>query len=205
MSYLIFLISLFLIIIVSLDTNAQVFPVDSIVYNGDRNKNINIIIMGDGYLNSQLANFVNDSKNACDYFFTVTPFKEYKNYFNVYTIKVPSAESVTDHPRTAPDCPPETVHPLLFVNTYFNSTFDSYSIHRLLVPSDYTAVNNVIINNFPLYDLKSMLVNTLFYGGSGGSTATASLNQSSNEIILHEIGHSFANLADEYWAGDTYA
>jgi hypothetical protein len=50
-----------------------------------------------------------------------------------------------------------------------------------------------------------MLVNSTTYGGSGGWVATASLNEDSKEIALHELGHSFADLADEYWAGAQYA
>ena len=50
-----------------------------------------------------------------------------------------------------------------------------------------------------------MVVNTPYYGGSGGWLAVSSINEASNEIVVHEIGHSFANLADEYWAGDRYA
>jgi hypothetical protein len=50
-----------------------------------------------------------------------------------------------------------------------------------------------------------MLVNTPHYGGSGGFIATTSLNTNASEIAIHEIGHSFADLADEYYAGDQYA
>jgi hypothetical protein len=50
-----------------------------------------------------------------------------------------------------------------------------------------------------------MLVNTVYYGGSGGSTSIASLHSSTNELVLHESGHTFAALGDEYWVGEGYA
>ena len=50
-----------------------------------------------------------------------------------------------------------------------------------------------------------MLVNTIYYGGSGGSTSIASLHSATNELVMHESGHTFAALGDEYWAGDGYA
>ena len=59
--------------------------------------------------------------------------------------------------------------------------------------------------NFPEYDLAVILVNSPFYGGSGGNPTIATTSFSSNEIAIHEIGHTFVSLADEYWAGFQYA
>ncbi|WP_164123400.1 M64 family metallopeptidase [Sphingobacterium sp. xlx-130] len=50
-----------------------------------------------------------------------------------------------------------------------------------------------------------ILVNSPFYGGSGGTYATSTVNMASNEIAIHEIGHFFAKLGDKYWAGNQYA
>ena len=66
----------------------------------------------------------------------------------------------------------------MIADTYFNSTFDYYNIHRLLVPQDYTAIYNVLSENTPFYDQANIIVNTTYYGGSGGSFATASTNAS---------------------------
>ena len=82
---------------------------------------------------------------------------------------------------------------------------DYYQIHRLLVPTNSTAVYTALNNNFPNYDQVIILENTTHYGGSGGALATTSVHPSAPEIAIHEIGHSFAQLSDEYWAGDFYA
>ena len=193
------------VLLMPLIVKSQTYTIDTILYNGDPNKFINIVYLGDGYTTNELSSFTENTTNSTNYLFTIQPLSQYKNYFNVYTIKVNSAESGSDHPRTASDCPPESSHPLLNVNTHFNSTFDYFSIHRLLVATNNAAAFNVLLNNYPLYDNALMLVNTPYYGGSGGWLATASTNTSSNEILIHEIGHSFANLADEYWAGEVYA
>ncbi|RZM05420.1 MAG: peptidase M64, partial [Pedobacter sp.] len=63
----------------------------------------------------------------------------------------------------------------------------------------------MLANNLPDYDQAFIVVNSPYYGGSGGVYATSSTEASSTEIAIHEIGHSFAQLADEYWAGDSYA
>ncbi|MBY0426705.1 MAG: T9SS type A sorting domain-containing protein, partial [Cytophagales bacterium] len=85
------------------------------------------------------------------------------------------------------------------------STFDYGGIHRLLVPTNNANISNVLSTNFPNYDQVFIISNTPYYGGSGGQYATASANTLSNEIMAHETGHSFAYLADEYYAGDSYA
>ncbi|HLG36432.1 MAG TPA: M64 family metallopeptidase, partial [Bacteroidia bacterium] len=187
------------------EVSAQTFQVDTIWYSGSPDKYINLVFMGDGFQASEFATYALNVQSFTNYLFTTSPFMEYQKYFNVFAINVPSTESGADHPRTASDCPSATSQPVLFVNTYFNSTFDYGSIHRLLVPTNGSAINTVLLNNFPQYDQKLVLVNTPYYGGSGGSTATASLHSSSYEIMIHEMGHSFAGLADEYYAGDGYA
>jgi hypothetical protein len=63
----------------------------------------------------------------------------------------------------------------------------------------------VLSTHFPNYDQVLILSNTPYYGGSGGSYATSTLENSSPEITAHELGHSFGGLADEYYAGDAYA
>ncbi len=199
------IMNLLVVMLTSIGTKAQTFTVDTILYNGNTDKLINIVFMGDGYQTSEFSSFTENSQSASDYLFSISPFMEYKNYFNVFAVKTASAESGANHPRTAPDCPSASVHPLLSVDTYYNSTFDYFNIHRLLVAENNSAINNVLINNFPLYDLVIILVNTPYYGGSGGWVATASTHTSSNELVVHEIGHSYADLADEYWAGDRYA
>lgn len=183
---------------------SQTFDVETIYNSGDDEKRINLVILSDGYQESELAQFIVDATSFSDELFSQRPFLEYKNYFNVYAIKVPSNESGADHPGTATDVN-EPVHPVIDVDNYFGSTFDYANIHRLLVPVKTGVLNAVLANNFPLYDQVIILVNTPYYGGSGGQYATASLESSANEIAIHELGHSFSNLRDEYWAGNQYA
>lgn len=182
---------------------AQTFPVDTLLYNGNPNKFINIVFLGDGFQNAQLATFKTKAQDMMNYLFTTAPFQEYKNYFNVFAIKTPSAQSGANHPQTATDTVPDTFEPLAVVNNYFKSTFDYSQIHRLLVPN-YDSVNAVAVANFPLFKQNIILVNSNFYGGSGGAYATSSLEAQAAEIVVHEIGHSYAQLADEYYAGDGF-
>ncbi|MHA4844816.1 M64 family metallopeptidase [Flavitalea antarctica] len=189
---------------IALRAFAQVFPAEAVMNNGNRNNRINLVYLGDGYQASELETYLLNVKSLNDGMFAQTPFAQYKNYFNAYAIKVVSQESGAQHPGTAFDealVNGQPLQPVVFPNNFFKSTFDFGSLHRLLVPLDQTSVYNVLANNFPDYDQAFIMVNSPYYGGSGGVFATASTHPASAEIGIHEIGHSFASLADEYARG----
>lgn len=182
---------------------AQTFDVDTILYNGDPTKFINIVFMGDGYTASQQTDFIADVTSSSNYLFNQAPWKQYKGCFNVFAIKVISLESGAKHPGTANDCSSASV-PVSNPNNYFQSSFDNYGIHRLIIAQNSNLVYSVLAANFPNYDQALILVNSPYYGGSGGDYATLTTDAISNEVTVHELGHSFAGLADEYYAGDMY-
>jgi IgA Peptidase M64/Secretion system C-terminal sorting domain len=178
---------------------SQVFPVETIVDNGLPTKRVKLVFLSDGYTDEQLPQFITRVTDFKNNLFTQPPFSNYKNFFNVYAIKVPSVESGADHPGTATDITEDlAAHPALAVNTYFNTTFDYFNIHRLVVPQNGAAINNVLLANFPTYNQGFIFSNSPFYGGSGGTYATSTVEANSDEVSIHEIGHSFAFLADEY-------
>jgi hypothetical protein len=184
----------------------QVFQVDTLQYKGDINKYINFVIIGDGYTSEQQNNFITEANNLSRYLLTQTPWINYSNYFNIFAIKVVSSQSGTKHPNTASDC--DTASPLVPVSnptTYLGCTFDVYGIHRLVVPQNISNLAGVLAKNFPNYDQVFVIANSPYYGGSGGGTATSTTDLKSPEVSVHELGHSFAKLADEYYAGDNFA
>lgn len=170
--------------------------------------------MGDGYTSAQQSTFRNRADSVFNYFMTSSPYSRYRNYFNAFAIQVISAESGAKHPRTASDC--NTASPQVPISNpknYFGSTFDGYGIHRLVVPDSVWKVDSVLATHFPNYDLAIIMVNSPYYGGSGGSShlggtgypyITSTTAPASYEIALHESGHSFAGLLDEYWVGPQY-
>jgi hypothetical protein len=185
--------------------SAQVFDKQIIFENGPQEQHINLVFLPDGYLAGDMTKFVTDVNGIVNKIFDQSPFKEYKPYFNAYAILVPSNQSGARHPQTSPDSDCDPVPQVNSVDNYFGSTFDFGNIHRLLVPLNASKIGSVLADNYPLYDQAFVLVNSPHYGGSGGSVATASNNNSSSEVAIHEIGHSFAFLSDEYWAGPQYA
>ncbi len=185
---------------------SQTFEVVPYLENGDTDKRINFVYVSEGYTAAEFDQFIEDAEYIIGEQFEYSPYLEYKNFFNIYLIKVPSAESGTDHPQTSSDSDCQDV-PVMQNDTYFNSTFDAYGIHRLLTPGTwpYTLVTDVLMENTPYYDQAGVIVNTPYYGGSGGDYFTGSVHSSAVAIMTHESGHSFGELNDEYWAGSVYA
>lgn len=194
--------SLLLLFLGCFIANAQIFDVDTIQYKGDSDKFINFVIMGDGYTEAQQPVFINKATEFMTSLFNVIPWSNYKNYFNVFAIKVISNESGTKHPRTAADCGSSL--PISNPDTYFGCTFDAQNIHRLVVVQSNSRVMSVLAANIPNYDHAIILVNSSHYGGSGGTFAVSTTNAQGYEITAHELGHSFADLGDEYYAGDAF-
>jgi hypothetical protein len=92
---------------------SQSFDVDTLVYNGNTDKHINFVILGDGYTQNEISKFVTDATKFTNSFFSVTPYSKYEKFFNVFIIKVPSNQSGASHPGTAADevnnIPPQPV------------------------------------------------------------------------------------------------
>src|SRR5690349_16072570 len=150
----------------------QVFPTDTVVKKGALTKRINFVYLADGYLSSELNTFSTDVTSINNKLFLTTPFKEYINYFNIFQVRVPSAESGAKHAHSASDCPDVSVQPISDPKNYFGSKFDVGGIHRLLVPDSNAKINSVLASNLPNYDQAFIIAHSSFYGGSGGVYAT---------------------------------
>ncbi|MEO6190778.1 MAG: M64 family metallopeptidase [Saprospiraceae bacterium] len=179
---------------------------DTLQYSGVPDRYINLVILGDGYTLNQLDTFAQDARQLSEYLLTQKPFVNYKKYFNIFAIRVISNESGAKHPNTASDCQGLTsIYPITNPDTYFSCSFDIGNIHRLIVPLKSNKIGDILFKQMPLYDQIFIISNSPYYGGSGGSYACSTVHAASKEVTAHEIGHSFAGLSDEYYAGDGYA
>ncbi len=172
---------------------SQPFPVDTLQWSGPSDRRIDIVFFGDGYLAAQLDRFVVDAETVSEHLFSQSPFKEYRSYFNIVAIRTASQES-----GAAED-------PEMPIDNYFGSTFNTSGIERLLTATKSSNAQAILFDQYPFYDQAVLVVNDDKYGGSGGWWAVTSTHKEAPEIALHEIGHSFAGLADEYWAGEQFA
>ncbi len=179
-----------------MDSSAQ--PIRStILTNGPASNRVNIVLLSEGYQAHQLGKFLVDATNAVNHLLSAPPYQEYGSYFNAFAISVASTNSGSDHPNQG-----------VLKDTYFNSSYDSFGVSSVItIPPndrdpDYShgqgKVDALLQALAPEEDLVILLVNDLQYGGSGGTIMISSVHVSAREIVLHESGHTLADLTDEY-------
>lgn len=172
--------------------NIAGFKVDNILISGKPEKKVDIAILAEGYTAYEKNKFIDDVNRLINHFFEEPPFKTERNKFNIRTIFVASPESGTDMPREG-----------IFKNTFFNSTFNTFDLPRYLTSSDIKNIYDAA--SMVPYDQVFLLVNSERYGGGGFYnylSVCSSDNELSDNIFLHEFGHSFAGLGDEYYTSD---
>lgn len=172
-----------------IDENVLNIPVEKILYSGEPSHKIDIAILAEGYTADEMGKFVIDAQRLTDSLFAVAPFSQLKEYFNIYVLKTPSFESETDIPGEH-----------IYRNTLYNSTFFTFDIARYLTTSDMKTIHDMAAG-VP-YDQLYILVNSSRYGGGGFYnlvTVCTSDNKLSSKVFIHEFGHGFAGLGDEYY------
>ena len=183
------LILYYFLLITSCTASFSQATIQQLLNNGTNDEKINIVILSEGYRESELTKFITDANKVLDYIFKQVPFSDNKTYFNAFAISVASNESGSDKPASN-----------IYKDTYFNSTYNCNNIQRLicLEGDGMSKAFRHLVELIPDYDIPVMIVNDNEYGGSGGSLSIISNNPSSITAAVHEIGHSFASLADEY-------
>jgi hypothetical protein len=186
----------------AIPANAATPLFSTIVTNGPATNRVNLVIFSEGYTSAQLGQFLVDATNAANFFLGAQPYAEYSNFFNVFAIATNSAHFGSTHLIST-----------TYTNgyTYFNSTYDGTSDYIITIPPNPSDSTNShgqgkIISLLQLFlpatnnDLAALLINDPTPGGSDnyGTTAIASVNDTGDEILLHESGHTLGNLGDEY-------
>lgn len=149
---------------------------------------IHIAYLAEGYKQEEMGLFIKDAQTATDALFAHEPFKSKKDKFNIIAVKSDSEESGTSEPSKG-----------IWKNTALSSHFDTFYSDRYLTTLHLKDVHNWLAGT--PYEHIIILVNTEKYGG-GGILNSYNLSMTHNEwfkpVVVHEFGHSFAGLADEY-------
>ncbi len=175
--------------------HADVTPIQ---VSGPVGNRIDLVFVGDGYTRADLDTFHQHVASKWAELAAVEPFLTYRELFNVWAVDVVSRESGVDNDPT------EGIER----DTALDSQFFCFAIERLLCGSRGRAYSYA--SQAPAVDHVIMLANSTKYGGAGytnGSMATASGGHPlSGQIVVHELGHSIGQLADEYEYGgpETY-
>ena len=167
----------------------HVMPHKYLVQGGAADRSIDVAILAEGYTAEEMETFYQDAQVACDALFAHEPFKQLKGSFNVVAVAAPSLDSGVSVPRLG-----------IWKQTAFGSHFSTFYSDRYLTTSRVKAVHDAL-SGIP-YEHIIILANTDEYGGGGiynSYTLTTAHHPLFRPVVVHEFGHSFGGLADEYF------
>lgn len=166
----------------------NVTPYETLQHAADPSRCIHIAYIAEGYTEAEMPVFIKDCRIAMEALFAHEPFKSMRQRFNIIAVKAPSAESGTSEPSKG-----------IWKNTALHSHFDTFYSDRYLTTLHLKDLHNWLAGT--PYEHIIVLVNTEKYGG-GGILNSYNLSMAHNDyfkpVVVHEFGHSFAGLGDEY-------
>lgn len=174
--------------------NRHKYPVYEVLKGGDANRKVDIVIVPDGYTAAQMSQFKKDCEKFKNEFFKYEPYTSHKDDFNIHAVLAPSQESGVDEPCKG-----------IWKNTIVSCSYWSLGSERYLMTTDNKTLRDVAAN--APYDQIYILVNSTKYGGGGifnWYCTGVNSNKMAGKIIVHEFGHGFAGLGDEYVGGSEY-
>jgi hypothetical protein len=157
--------------------------------NGPPAEKVDLLVLGDGYAADELEKFLADARRLTDHLFSVPPFKARAADFNVWALTVPVPVSGVSRPSTG-------THRA----SALGLRYDIFGSERYALTLDNRAWRE-LAQHAP-YDVVQILFNSDTYGGGGifGQYSTAAAgNDWADYLVVHEFGHHFAGLADEYY------
>jgi hypothetical protein len=164
-------------------------PLIEIQKSGDPATKVDVLLLGDGYTAAERPKFEKDARRLIEILFATSPFKEHRGDFNVWGLCPPAMESGISRPSTG-----------VYRQSPVGATYDAFGSERYVLTFDNRAFRNVAA--FAPYDFVEIIANNRTYGGGGifglYSTVAADSEQAPY-VFVHEFGHHFAALADEYY------
>ncbi len=171
------------------ESAAYADEVVAIEVNGDPATKVDVLLLGDGYMADEQDAFVAKARELTELLFATSPFRERREDFNVWALAPAANESGVSRPSTG-----------TYKDSPLGATYDAFRSERYIL----TNSNNDwrrIASSVP-YDFVEILTNSDIYGGGGiyGLFSTAAANSEwAGYLFIHEFGHHFAGLADEYY------
>ncbi len=172
--------------------------VRKVMENGVPSQKVDLLILGDGYTEKEMSLFRGRVDHFIGVLFGEEPFKSRKKDFNVWAIEAPSANSGIDEPRKN-----------LWRSTLYGCSYNSLDLPRYVLTQENEAIRNMA--SAAPYDQLYILLNSGRYGG-GGIYNLYAITYAFDEgeesqwwpdyVFIHEFGHSFAGLGDEYYSSD---
>jgi len=160
--------------------------------NGRSENKVDLLILGDGYKKEEMEKFRSDVKRLVSVLFETEPFHSRKSDFNVLAIDLASEESGISNPRSG-----------VWKRSALGLSFNAFDSDRYVLSFENKIIREVAAQ--APYDTLIMLFNDRKYGGGGIFNLWATCSSDTKVapyVFVHELGHSFAGLADEYYTSD---
>jgi hypothetical protein len=160
--------------------------------NGPAAQKVDILVLGEGYTAAELLKFHGDVRRLLGALFAEEPFKSRKSDFNVRALDLPAADSGVSRPNAG-----------VFRRTPLSAEYNIFDSERYVLTLDNRALRDAA--SAAPYEFIEILVNDRTYGGGGifNDQATAAVDSAfASYVFVHEFGHHFAGLADEYYTSD---
>ncbi len=185
--------------VVSTEQRRPSMEVVDLLANGDPHRKVDIVIIGDGYAAKDQQKFKDDARHFADVLMNTSPFKEHKKDFNIRAVCAISAESGIDKPDAN-----------VWKNTALHTMYNTFGSERYVLTEGNRELRDLCAA-VP-YDFITILINDNRYGGGGIYqlyTTTFTISDDANlawqrdYVYVHEFGHSFGGLGDEYYSSST--
>ena len=159
---------------------------------GDPAGKVDLLVLGDGYTASERTKFEKDARRFMGKLFSTSPFKEHRNDFNVWGLCPAAAEPGVSRPSSG-----------IYRRSPLGASYDTFDSERYVLTMENRTMRDVA--SFAPYEFVEILVNGKTYGGGGifNQYATVAIDNAwAGYVGVHEFGHHFAGLADEYYTSD---
>ena len=160
-----------------------------VLYSGKPENKVDIVLLADGYAATDRAKFEKDCEIFEESIFKFSPYKENRDKFNIRGVWTPSDQQGITIPGEG-----------IWKNTRFGAKYYTFGSERYQMVDDFQKIRDVA-GNAP-YDVIYVLTNTKKYGGGGiynlYGISAAHNEMSTDKIYVHEFGHLFLGLGDEY-------
>jgi hypothetical protein len=159
---------------------------------GDPATKVDVLILGDGYTAAERDKFERDARRLVEILFATSPFKERRSDFNVWGLCPPAAEAGISRPSSG-----------VWRRPPAGTTYDAFGSERYVLTFDNRAFRD-LASQAP-YEFVEILANGQTYGGGGIFNLYATVaadNAWAPYVFVHEFGHHFAGLADEYYTSE---
>ncbi len=164
-----------------------------LVVNGAPEKQVDIVVLGEGYAKEDMDKFHQDAQRFADVLLSTEPFASFKEKFSIRAVETPAPHSGVNHP-----------HQDIHTRSALSVTYGAFDSERYALGYDNKTIRDA--SAAVPYEFTAILMNDSIYGGGGiyNLYITAAVNNAFQEyLFVHEFGHHFADLADEYYTSAT--